>query len=94
MSLKKTFICENIKVMKSAIELYVSQKVREYRLKNNWSYKYLGDCINVSGSFIHAAESPNNETKFNLNHIDALARVFDCSIWKLLPEYSVNDQLK
>lgn len=38
--------------MKSPIELYVSKKVREYRLKNNWSYNYLGDCINVSGSFI------------------------------------------
>lgn len=80
--------------MKSAIELYVSQKVKEYRLKNDWSYKYLGDCINVSGSFIHIAESLESDKAFNLDHIDALARVFNCSIWKLLPEYSVNDQLK
>ena len=33
--------------MKSAIELYVSQKVRELRNKKEWSYRYLGDCINA-----------------------------------------------
>ena len=79
--------------MKSKIELFVSQKVREYRLKNDWSYKYLGDCINVSGSFIHAAESPKNNTSFNLDHIDALARIFECDIWDLLPQKPVNDSL-
>lgn len=80
--------------MKSKIELFVSQKVCEYRTQKGWSFDYLGDCINVSGSFIFRAESPESDKAFNLDHIDALARVFECPIWKLLPEYSVNDQLK
>lgn len=79
--------------MKSEIELFVSQKVREYRTKNNWSYDYLGDCINISGSFIFRAESPDSDKAFNLDHIDALARVFKCQVWDLLPRYSVNDPL-
>lgn len=40
--------------MKSAIELYVSQKVREFRTKKEWSYRYLGDCMNVSHTFIES----------------------------------------
>lgn len=80
--------------MKSSIELSVSQRVREYRTKNNWSYDYLGDCLNVSGSFIYRAESPESDKAFNLDHIDALARIFKCKIWDLLPEYSVNNPLK
>lgn len=80
--------------MKSNIELSVSQRVREYRTKNNWSYDYLGDCLNVSGSFIYRAESPESDKAFNLDHIDALARIFKCKIWDLLPEYSVNNPLK
>ena len=46
--------------MKSAIELYVSQKVRELRNKKEWSYRYLGDCINVDSSFIAHVEDPKS----------------------------------
>lgn len=38
--------------MKSAIELFISQKVKEYRLAREWSHCYLGDCLNVSDTFI------------------------------------------
>ncbi|MCM1030689.1 MAG: helix-turn-helix transcriptional regulator [Oscillibacter sp.] len=73
--------------MKSAIELYVSQKVRELRNKKEWSYRYLGDCINVDPSFIAHVEDPKSEKSFNLDHINALANAFDCKVWDLLPEY-------
>lgn len=79
--------------MKSNIELVVSENVRKLRMKRNWSYKYLGDCINVSGTFIYVAESPKSDKAFNLDHIDALARVFKCKIWDLIPQYPVNDPL-
>lgn len=38
--------------MKSKIELYVSQKVKEYRLARGWSHQYLGDIINLSRTFV------------------------------------------
>ena len=72
--------------MKSAIELYVSQKVKEYRLAREWSLRYLADCLNVSHTFIKDIESTESDTSCNLDHINALAKIFDCKIYELLPE--------
>ena len=89
---KKTFICKNIKVMKSAIELYVSQKVKEYRDKRNWSQQYLADCINLSASFVSNRENPKTDDAFNLDHIDALAKIFECKIYDFLPPYPLDNK--
>ena len=62
--------------MKSAIELYVSQKVKEYRDKRNWSQQYLADCINLSASFVSNRENPKTDDAFNLDHINILAKIF------------------
>ncbi len=76
--------------MKSAIELYVSQKVKEYRDKKNWSQQYLADCINLSASFVSNRENPKTDDAFNLDHINALAKIFECKIWDLLPQYPLD----
>lgn len=76
--------------MKSAIELYVSQKVREFRNKNDWSYRYLGDCLNVDPSFIAHVEDPKSDKSFNLDHINSLAKVFECKIYDFLPPYPLD----
>lgn len=78
--------------MKSAIELFVAQKVREYRTKKNWSYRYLGDCLNVHHSFIERCEDPDSDKAFNLDHINTLAHVFECKVWDLLPQFPLDDK--
>lgn len=78
--------------MKSPIEIYVGQKVTEYREKRNWSLRYLGDCLNVHHSFIDRCENPTEDAAFNLDHINTLARVFECKISDLLPEYPLDDK--
>lgn len=78
--------------MKSAIELYISQKVKEYRIAKKWSHRYLGDCLNVSHTFIIQIEDPTSDKAYNVDHINALARIFDCKIWDLLPEYPLDDK--
>ncbi len=77
--------------MKSAIELYVSQKVREFRLAKGWSYRYVGDCLNVDQSFVYHREDPKGEYAFNLDHINALAKIFECKIYDLLPPFPLDD---
>lgn len=72
--------------MKSAIELYVSQKVKEYRLARNWSLRYLADCLNVSHTFIKDIENLESDTSCNLDHVNAFAKVFECDIYDLLPK--------
>lgn len=72
--------------MKSKIELYVSQKVKEYRIARGWSHQYLGDIINLSRTFVANRENSNSDDAFNLDHINALAVAFGCSVWELLPQ--------
>lgn len=76
--------------MKSAIELYVSQKVKEYRLERKWSLRYLADCLNVSHTFIKDIEDSESGTSCNLDHINALAKIFECKIYDLLPPYPLD----
>lgn len=78
--------------MKSPIEIFVGQKVKEYREERKWSLRYLGDCLNVHHSFIDRCEDSNEDDAFNLDHINTLARVFECKISNLLPIYPLDDK--
>ncbi len=42
--------------------------------------------IGVSDGFISQVESPKNPSKYNLNHINEIARFLGCSPRKFLPE--------
>lgn len=77
--------------MKSEIEKYVSQKVKEYRLERKWSLRYLGDCLNVSHTFIKDIENLDCDTACNLDHINALAKIFECKIYDFLPPYPLDN---
>ncbi len=70
----------------SSVEQYVIDKVREKRIEKGWSQKDLAFEIDLSISFIGDVESPKTRAKYNLNHINTLARVFECSPKDFLPE--------
>ena len=72
--------------MKSAIELYIVQKVKEQRKKRKMSQRYLADCLNVSQSFIMNIENENDDTAYNIDHLNEIAKIFDCSIRDFFPE--------
>ena len=72
--------------MKSAIELYIVQKVKELRKKRKMSQRYLADCLNVSQSFIRNIENENDDTAYNIDHLNEIAKIFDCSIRDFSPE--------
>ena len=72
--------------MKSAIELYIVQKVKEQRKKRKMSQRYLADCLNVSQSFIRNIENENDDTAYNIDHLHEIAKIFDCSIRDFFPE--------
>ena len=72
--------------MKSAIELYIVQKVKEQRKKRKMSQRYLADCLNVSQSFIRNIENKNDDTAYNIDHLNEIAKIFDCSIRDFFPE--------
>ncbi|WP_316797119.1 helix-turn-helix transcriptional regulator [Pedobacter agri] len=76
--------------VKSEIELFVISKARALREQANFSQSELAFKLEVSNGFIGQVESPNSPSKYNLDHIDKLALIFNCSPKDFLPETSVN----
>ena len=71
---------------KSAFDIYVSAAVRKERMAQRVSQATLAYGIGVSDGFISQVESPKYEIKYNLNHINEIARFLGCSPRKFLPE--------
>lgn len=72
--------------LKSDIEAYVINKVKEMREQRKLSQSELAVELNVSNGFIGQAESSKSPTKYNLNHLNKLAIIFNCSIKDFMPE--------
>lgn len=72
--------------LKSDIESYVINKVREKRIAASLSQSELAGELGVSNGFIGQVESPKHSAKYNLNHINKLASIFKCSPKEFLPD--------
>jgi transcriptional regulator with XRE-family HTH domain len=72
--------------LKSDIENYVSNKVKEMRIAHNLSQSELAVVLNVSNGFIGQVESSNSPTKYNLDQLNQLAIIFKCSIKDFFPD--------
>jgi len=72
--------------LKSEIELYVINKVREKRTELGISQSELALKLDLSVGFIGHIESPNFAAKYNLNHINKLAEIFNCSPKDFIPD--------
>ncbi len=68
------------------IELYVINAVKEKRIEAGLSQKELADELDMSLGFIGDVENPKRRAKYNLNHLNELAKIFKCSPRDFLPE--------
>ena len=71
--------------MTTEIEQFVIDRVKEMRVEAGLSQADLATQLDVSNGFIGKVESPKYESKYNLNHINKLAKVFNCSPSLFLP---------
>ena len=71
------------------IEQYVINSVRERRVELGISQKELAYLLDVSVGFIGNVENPKYRAKYNLNHLNELANILDCSPKDFLPEKSL-----
>lgn len=71
---------------KSAFDKYVSNAVRKERMAQGVSQATLAYGIGVSDGFISQVESPKNPSKYNLNHINEIAKFLRCSPRDFRPE--------
>lgn len=71
----------------------VIEIIKQKRIETGLSQSELALLLGVSSSFIGKIESPANEnTRYNLNHINNLAQIFHCSPRELLPDESCEEQ--
>lgn len=72
--------------MKSKIDVYVINKVKEKRLEKNLSQADLANELNMSVGFIGKVESSKYPSHYNIKHLNQLAKILDCSPQDFLPK--------
>jgi transcriptional regulator with XRE-family HTH domain len=76
---------------KTNIEQFVISKVKEKRIAHGYSQAELADLLNLSSGFIGKVESGNYPAKYNLNHINKLAKIFNCSPKDFFPQSFIKE---
>lgn len=71
--------------MKSKIDIYVIDRVKEKRIEKNLSQAALAYELGMSVGFIGKVESSKYSTHYNIKHINDLARILKCSPQDFLP---------
>ena len=72
--------------LKSKLDWYIISKARELRLENNLTQEFVAVHLGKSLGFIGSVESPKTKSKYNIQHINALAKLFKCSLKDFFPD--------
>ena len=72
--------------LKSNIDMYIVNKVREIRIEKNLSQTDVAVHLNLSVGFIGHIESPKFRAKYNMMHLNELAKLFICSPKDFFPD--------
>lgn len=62
------------------------EKVKEKRIEFNLTQFDLSLKLGKSESFVAQVENDRNGNKYNINHLNDLAKIFNCSIKDFLPD--------
>ena len=73
-------------MIKTQIELFVIQRIREIRIRQGISQSMLAYGIGVSAGFIGQVESPKYPAKYNLNHLNEIAQYLNCHLTDFFPK--------
>jgi len=79
---------------KTNIEQYIINKIKEIRISKGFSQEDIASALNTTRGFVGQIESPNYSAKYNLNHLNILARELKCSPKDFLPEKPVSETRK
>lgn len=84
MNLKYLFFRKQQLIMRTEFDLYVIDKVRERREELGLSQEALSYALGYSSTFISIRESGTK--KYNVDHLNQLAKALRCSPREFLPE--------
>jgi len=74
---------------KSKFETAVIDEVKRVRLAKGYTQDDVAMFLNVSRGFIGQIESPNFNSKYNLDHLNKLASEMECSPKDFMPLKSI-----
>jgi len=77
--------------MVTAIDKYVIQEVKRRRTEKKFSQSKLAFELDVPTSFIAMIESGKYDKKYNVAHLNALARILECSPKDFMPDRALED---
>lgn len=80
-------------VVISRLDLYIINRVKELREAKGISQDNLSVRVGFSEKFIGSVENPTLGAKYNIRHLNLLAKALDCSLRDLLPEKPFEDDL-
>lgn len=80
-------------VIISRLDLYIINKVKQLREAKGISQAELSVLMGFSEKYVGNVENPTLVEKYNVRHLNLLAKVFKCTIWDLLPEEPFDDDL-
>jgi transcriptional regulator with XRE-family HTH domain len=72
--------------MKTKVDLYVIDRVKEKRIASNLSQAQLAYELGMSVGFIGKVESIKYPTHYNVKHLNDLAKILKCSPQDFLPK--------
>lgn len=70
----------------SKIEQFVIDRVRELRMKAGISQVNLSVDMELNAKFVGNVESGKTPDKYNLNHLNKIAEILNCSIKDFVPD--------
>lgn len=71
------------------LDIYLLRKVKDMRERHGMSQIALSQELGVADSFVSNVESSKRRNKYNVNHLNLLAKIFGCSPKDFLPEKSI-----
>ncbi len=69
------------------IDLFITNKVRELREAKGISQEALADHLGITPGYVGQIESPKFRAKYNIYHLNSIAKLLNCSPRDFLPEF-------
>ncbi|MEQ3219778.1 helix-turn-helix domain-containing protein [Butyricimonas virosa] len=77
---------------KTSLELYAMRIVKDKREAAGISQRQLSMDMNLDMGAVGKVEDENDPAKYNINHLNALARYFNCDLWDFFPDEPFADK--
>ncbi|KIC92006.1 helix-turn-helix domain-containing protein [Flavihumibacter solisilvae] len=73
-------------IQKHKLDLYIIAQVTKLRTELGYTQEDIAIHLEVSTGYIGQVESPKSRAKYNIHHLNALAKLFKCSPKDFMPE--------